>query len=158
MPRKKKADRNNNGNVHPRRIFKTPEELFSVWLTYKEHLKTEALEWPKIQYVGKDGVRVEDYPVLPLTLEGFYVYCFDNHGCVKEYFMNRLGYYDEFTTICTRIKDEIRKQQITGGLIGAYNSSLTARLNGLNESIDHTTKGQPLETTPIKITVHKSNE
>lgn len=134
--RKNKADRKSNNSIHPTRIFKNSADLFNAWLTYKERLKEEAFDWPKVQYVGKDGERREDFPVLPLTLEGFYVFCFDNYGCVKEYFMNRLGYYDDFTTICTRIKDEIRKQQITGGLIGAYNSSLTARLNGLKESVE----------------------
>ena len=123
--------------MHPTRIFKHPDELWNAWLNYKAKRKEQAKDWPKVQYVGKDGYRVEDYPVLPLTMEGFYIYCFDNHGSVKEYFLNRDGYYDEFNTICSRVKDEIRDQQITGGMLGQFNTSITQRLNGLTEKTEN---------------------
>lgn len=122
-----------NGNIHPTRIFIEPEELWDVWLKYKDMRKQESRSWPKIQYVGKDGTRVEDYPVLPLTMDGFEVYCHDNHGTVGQYFDNRDGMYSNFLTICSRIKKEIRDHQITGGLLGFYNPSITQRLNGLVE-------------------------
>ncbi len=125
--------------MHPTRIFANELELSKAWEEYKENLKMQAHDWPKVQYVGKDGMRVEDYPVLPYTLEGFYIYCRKNYGCVKEYFLNRTGYYDMFTTICSHIKDEIRNQQIIGGMLGAYNASITQRLNGLvdKQEVDH---------------------
>ena len=56
--------------AHPTRIFKTDKELEKVWTRYKENLKEKAKQWEKIQYVGKDGYKVTDYPKLPLTLEG----------------------------------------------------------------------------------------
>lgn len=123
--------------MHPTRIFKAPEELWNAWLKYKAKRKEDAKDWPKVQYVGRDGERVEDYPVLPLTMEGFYIYCYDNHGDVKEYFLNREGYYNDFTTICSRIKDEIRDNQITGGMLGNFNPSITQRLNGLTEKTEN---------------------
>jgi hypothetical protein len=55
---------------------------------------------------------------------------------VSEYFLNRDGYYDDFTIICLRIKDEIRENQIVGGLLGFYNPSITQRLNGLTEKVE----------------------
>lgn len=119
--------------MHPTRIFKSPEELLNAWVLYKSTLDEEARRWPKVQYVGKDGVRVEDYPKLPLTMDGFEVWCYDNYGEVEQYFRNKDGYYDEFVTICSRIRREIRTDQITGGLLGAYNASITQRLNGLKE-------------------------
>lgn len=130
--------------MHPTRIFKTPEELWNAFLNYKEKRKQEAKNWPKVQYVGKDGNRVEDYPVLPLTMEGFEVYCFDNHGTVCHYFDNKEGYYTDFGTICSRVKKEIREHQITGGLLGQFNPSITQRLNGLTEKIEQTNIEQPL--------------
>jgi len=130
--------------MHPTRIFKTPEELQSAWILYKSSLDEEAKKWPKVQYVGKDGVRVEDYPKLPLTLEGFYVFGYDNYGTIKHYFENKDGYYDAFGGICSRIKEEIRHDQITGGLLGNYNASITQRLNNLKEQTDNTnTNTQP---------------
>jgi hypothetical protein len=126
-----------NGNIHPTRIFKTPEDLLNTWKKYKEDLKNKSKEWPKIQYVGKDGKRKVDYPVLPLTLEGLYRYCWENKiGTIEQYFTNHNGYYDEFVSICARIKQEIREQQITGGMIGFYNPSITQRLNGLVEKTE----------------------
>ena len=122
-----------NGNVHPSRIFRTPEELEKAWEEYKLHLNEDSKRWGKVQYVGKDGNRVEDYPKLPLILEGFEVFCYNNYGSVGQYFDNKDGYYTDFVAICSRIRTEIRQDQITGGLLGVYNPSITQRLNGLKE-------------------------
>lgn len=122
-----------NGNVHPSRIFRTPEDLEQAWNEYKVHLNEDSKRWGKVQYVGKDGNRVEDYPKLPLIMEGFEVFCYNNYGCVNHYFDNKEGYYTDFGTICSRIRTEIRQDQITGGLLGMYNPSITQRLNGLKE-------------------------
>lgn len=132
-----------NGNIHPSRIFKSPDELLSAWEGYKTSLKERAKQWPKVQYVGKDGTKETDYPKLPLTLDGFEVYCYDNHGCVNHYFDNKDGLYADFGTITTRIRKEIRDDQITGAMVGDYNSNITARLNGLKEQSEQTIKQEP---------------
>ena len=123
--------------MHPTRIFKSPEELLNAWVMYKCSLDEEGKKWPKVQYVGKEGDRVEDYPKLPLTLEGFEVWCYENYGCVGQYFDNKDNLYGDFVAICSRIRREIRYDQITGGLLGAYNASITQRLNGLKELTDN---------------------
>ena len=123
--------------MHPTRIFKTAHELELAWTAYKEHLKTEASEWMKIQYVGKEGERKEDPFKLPYTLDGFEVFCYKNYGCVEQYFKNQDGYYDEFIPICTYIRKEIRENQITGGLLNVFNPSITQRLNGLADKKEH---------------------
>lgn len=119
--------------AHPTRIFKKPEELKKAWEGYKVNLKKESHKWLKIQYVGKDGDRVADPQKLPYTLEGFKRYCRENHGEVEQYFTNQDNYYSDFIGICHAIKEEIRENQITGGLLGFYNPSITQRLNGLTE-------------------------
>lgn len=125
-----------NGNIHPTRIFKQPDELYKAFAEYKAHLKEEAKEWLKIQYVGKDGDRVTDPFKLPYTMEGFENFCYDRYGVIEQYFANKEGYYGDFVNICSRIKKEIRENQITGGLLGMYNPSITQRLNGLTEKSD----------------------
>ena len=134
--------------MHPTRIFKHPDELQKAWEGYKQSLLDKAKDQPKVQYVGKDGKRVEDYPVLPLTMDGFEVYCYDNHGVVHHYFSNTDNYYDDFCSICSHIKKQIREHQITGGMLGQFNPSITQRLNGLVEKqhIDNdvTVKGLPI--------------
>ena len=131
--------------MHPTRIFKTSDELEHAWTLYKESLKNDALEWVKVSYVGKEAQRMEDPFKLPYTMEGFEVFCYKNYGCVNQYFDNKQGYYDEFVTICSYIKKEIRSNQITGGLLGVYNPSITQRLNNLVEKNETTViSEQPL--------------
>jgi hypothetical protein len=130
--------------MHPTRIFKTPESLIDVWEKYKTDLKQKAFEWPKIQYVGKDGERVEDFPVLPLTFEGLKRFCWEKKiGCVEQYFTNQDDCYGDFIGVCSCIKNEIREHQITGGLIGNFNPSITQRLNGLADKTELDVKGEP---------------
>lgn len=122
-----------NGNIHPTRIFKTPKELEKAWNKYKEHLKVESIKWEKIQYVGKDGDRKIDYPKLPLTLDGFEVWAYEHYGVIGQYFKNTNDLYTDFIPLCSRIRTECRADQITGGLLGFYNPSITQRLNGLTD-------------------------
>ena len=130
--------------MHPTRIFKSADELQKAFNEYKESLKEEAKQWLKIQYVGKDGERVADPQKVPYTLEGFKRYCRQHYGDVTEYFLNRDGLYNDFTIICSHIKDEIRENQITGGLLGFYNPSITQRLNNLTDKVETTIVEQQL--------------
>ena len=120
--------------MHPTRIFKKPEDLEKAWRAYKEDLKEKAKAWVKVQYVGKDGDKKQDSPKLPLTIEGFKRFCWDeNIGTVEQYFTNQDDLYEDFIGICLRIKNEIREDQITGGILSFYNPSITQRLNNLVE-------------------------
>jgi len=123
-----------NGNIHPTRIFKSPDELELAWKLYKDDLIVQASEWLKVQYVGKEGQRMTDEMKLPCTMEVFEVFCYNNYGCVENYFKNKDDYYNDFYPICSHIKKEIRSNQITGGLLGVYNPSITQRLNNLSDN------------------------
>jgi len=129
--------------MHPTRIFKTPDELEHAWKLYKEDLLVQATDWLKIQYVGKEGQRMTDAMKLPYTMDGFEVFCYNNYGNVGQYFDNKDGYYSDFVAICSHIKKEIRSNQITGGLLGVYNPSITQRLNSLVEKTEDVTPQQP---------------
>ena len=121
--------------MHPTRLFSEPKELLEVFEAYKEDLKTQSNEWVKVQYVGKDGTRVEEPQKVPMTFEGFKRFCRKKYGEVEQYFTNQNGYYDEFVGICRTIKEEIRENQITGGLLGFFNPSITQRLNALSDNV-----------------------
>jgi hypothetical protein len=129
---------------HPSRIFKTPDELLKAWRKYKLTLVDQAGEWLNVQYVGKDGERVTDGLKVPMTFEGFKRYCYENKiGTVEQYFTNQDDDYSEFLGICTRIKEEIRENQIIGGMLGVYNASITQRLNGLADKQQHEITAEP---------------
>lgn len=147
-----------NGNIHPTRIFKSPHELDLAWKAYKDDLILQGEEWLKIQYVGKEGQRMTDAMKLPYTMEGFEVFCYNNYGCVEQYFKNQDDYYSEFIPICSHIKKEIRSNQITGGLLGVYNPSITQRLNNLSDNTDITSGGSKIQSNDIKIEIVKPTD
>ena len=128
--------------MHPTRIFRTPDELEQAWKLYKESLEKQE-EWFKVQYVGKEGERVTDAFKMPYTFDGFEVFCYENYGCVEQYFKNTGGLYNDFVPLCSHIKKEIRSNQITGGLLGVYNPSITQRLNNLVEKVEDVTPQAP---------------
>lgn len=120
--------------MHPTRIFENTDALNKAWEEYKEDLKLQSNEWIRVQYVGKDGQKKEDPVKVPYTFEGFKRFCRKNYGEIEQYFTNQGGYYDDFVGICHAIKDEIRENQIIGGLLGFHNPSITQRLNNLAET------------------------
>lgn len=123
-----------NGNIHPTRIFKHPEELLKVFEEYVVWIEeVESKKWQKIQYVGKDGTQKKDAYIVPLSFDSFSVYCYSRYGVVKQYFENPLGYFDDFIEVCSHIKERIRANQVTGGLLGVFNPSITQRLNNIVE-------------------------
>jgi hypothetical protein len=78
-------------------------------------------------------------------MEGFEVYCWQKFDLsVNHYFDNQKNAYEEFCTICHNIKREIRNDQISGGMVGQYNASITQRLNNLKEQVENTNIEQPL--------------
>jgi hypothetical protein len=79
-----------------------------------------------------------------LTLEGFNIFCFERYGLVKHYFKNQDNLYNEFIPICSYIREEIRQDQIEGGMVGQYNASITQRLNGLVDKQEVNVSEQPL--------------
>lgn len=115
------------------KYIESPEAMEILFEQYKEDLKEQAKEWVKVQYVGKDGDRMTDNMKVPFTMEGFRRFGHSKGVTIKDYFDNKDNRYDAYTTICSRIRDEIRENQIVGGLLGVHNASITQRLNGLKE-------------------------
>lgn len=128
--------------AHPTRLFNKREELQKAWEAYKEDIKEQSKEWLKVEYVGRDGDKKETPQKVPYTFEGFKRFCRDRYGCVEQYFTNQDGYYDEFIGVCRAIKEEIRENQIIGGLLFFWNSSITQRLNALVDKTENTSSPQ----------------
>lgn len=124
------------------KYYKTPQELMDAFNDYKEELKKNPILVH--DFVGKDGDSVNRKKERPLTMAGFEVYCLDNKGDCQHYFDNSDKRYDEYRTICSRIKKAIRQNQIEGGMAGIFNPSITQRLNSLTEKTETTIREQPL--------------
>jgi len=136
------------------KLIESPEVLHELFKAYYKETK----EQPRLKhtFVGKDGKSEFERLERPLTMEGFRVYAFENASCIKHYFDNTDGRYNEYGTICSHIKDIIRRDQIEGGMAGQYNPSITQRLNNLTERTDVTTQGQ--QVNDIKITIVGTDE
>jgi DNA polymerase II small subunit/DNA polymerase delta subunit B len=116
------------------RNLDSPEQLYELFKKYKEDVKAN----PRIKSVfgGKEFEERAEPLERPLTMEGFEIFCWDEVGQVEQYFKNIDKRYDEYLPICSRIRKEIREDQITGGMVGQYNASITQRLNNLKEQIE----------------------
>lgn len=113
------------------KYIETPEKMWELFEAYKKETKAKPIL--KTVFVGKDGQREKEDLERPLTLEGFENYVADL-GVLADlghYFANSDNRYEDYCTICSRIRRAIRQDQIEGGMAGIYNPSITQRLNGL---------------------------
>lgn len=133
------------------KYIETPEKLYEVFEAYKANRKPR-----EIQKATATGVKSE-WHTPPLTMEGFEVYGYSIGVTVENYFHNRNDAYNEYYTICQRIKREIRNDQIEGGMVGQYNPSITQRLNGLTEKTDVTTGGDKINEIKVTIVGNKGD-
>ena len=124
--------------------IESPEHLEEIFEQYKEYTKNNP--YKVADYVGKDAVLVYREKEKPLTMEGFNVYVRRNGiaSGLDNYFANLNNRYKRFLSICSRIREEIRQDQIEGGMAGMYNPSITQRLNNLVEKTQTTVVEQPL--------------
>jgi len=116
------------------KLIDSPEKMWELFSKYKVWV----LQNPILieDYVGKDALRVMREKPRPLTMEGFECFVADIDGMpfgLQHYFANTDNGYEDFLTICSRIRSVIRQDQISGGMAGIYNPSITQRLNGLVE-------------------------
>ena len=126
----------------PRKIEST-EQMYDMFEAYKVERKSN----PRVKYHlnQRTGDMVGEPLEVPLTIEGFELYCHKKFNfTAKHYLENTEKRYEDFCTISTLIRKEIRDDQIKGGMVGQYNPSITARLNSLKEQIEQTNIEQPL--------------
>jgi hypothetical protein len=120
------------------KYIESPEKLWEYFIEYKNHTKKTPIiikDW-----VGKDAFTVNREKEKPLTIEGFENYLEDKEiiSNLSNYFANSDNKYSDYSTICSRIKRNVRQDQIEGGMAGIYNPSITQRLNSLVEKSENT--------------------
>ena len=143
------------------KYIETPEMMLDLWEQYKTHVKSN----PRLIYqLDKIGNLVPVPHEAPLTEIGFYEFVCDHPetkfdtDCpdLSDYFENKDNRYSAYIRICSRIKRGIKNDQITGGMVGQYNPSITQRLNNLTERVDTTSKGESV--SEIKVNIITSNK
>jgi len=124
------------------KLIETPDKLLYLFDEYKRVTKINPVR--KHVFVGKDGKSDFEAREKPLTFEDFKNYCRRMICEVEQYFINPDNRYSEYVSICRMIKDEIREDQIVGGMTNIYNPSITQRLNNLVEKTQTEVIEQPL--------------
>ena len=146
-----------------RKYIETPEKMWECFLAYKKEVKENPIITVE-QKKGSTNIKLdassdirdsveeikESIQALvelprqrPLTIEGFENWLSDNEIIedLGDYLQNKEERYSEYATILTRIRKNIRQDQIEGGMGGIYNASITARLNGLVDKKETEIKG-----------------
>jgi hypothetical protein len=131
------------------KYIETPEKMWELFESYRDWCKAN----PRYQYSlsTKTGEATPVPLERPLTQVGFRCFAAEKGSAVQDYFANTDGRYSEYTTICSRIEEAIRQDQIEGGMAGQYNASITQRLNNLTERVDTTTQGQAINEVKVNI-------
>ena len=119
------------------KYIESPEKMWELFEQYREATKSKPI---LVQdFVGKDGEEVDRKRERPLTMEGFECFVMDKTAItypdLTEYFEGKNESYRSYFPICSRIKRELRRDQIEGGMAGIYNPSITQRLNNLVEKV-----------------------
>lgn len=129
------------------KYIETPEALYELFEGYVKETKERTRNVPK---ATNKGVLYEPHTP-PLTIDGFKTYCNKKGSDVNRYWYNVGGECDAYVSIVTRIKEEIRNDQIEGALVGQYQQNIVARLNGLTEKTDVTTQGERISEIKVNI-------
>jgi hypothetical protein len=126
-----------------KKYIETPEKLLELFIEYKVQVKSN----PRLKhvFVGKEGHSTYEELERPLTMEGFENYVCDKglNTELSHYFSNKDGRYSDYVAVCSRIRQNIRQDQIEGGMVGQYNASITQRLNGLKDQSEIELKKEP---------------
>jgi len=148
--------------VGKNKYIESPEKMWELFTLYKKEVKENPIivkDW-----VGKDATDVYREKEKPLTMVGFECFVCDNtditYPDLTAYFENKDNKYEDYFPITSRIKAEIKNDQINGGMTMIYSQNLTARLNGFSDNVDLTTKGKEIQNTPttIQVEITRPNE
>lgn len=123
-------------NIGRPKTFETPADLWSAFLEYQNWASEHP--WNKIDFKGKDAVRVKIPCERPLTLHGFAVYLGMTHAGIMNY--GNADEYKEFFAVYARIKDSCYAQKFEGATVGVFNPVIIARDLGLVEKSENTLK------------------
>ena len=129
-----------------KKIFKHPDQMAELWNEYIE-------DWPNrkiVQQVShpKNGVQEIEH-IKPLSITEFSLF----GGFTDETF-NQYSKENDFSGICTHIRNACREQNVSGAMAGVYNANLAARLHQIKEQKEIEEKS----TQTIKIQEISSDE
>ena len=101
------------------------------YMSEKYWIKSEAIKSGDLA-----GTCMQVETKLPLSRKSLAVFAEISEDTLRNYASNKEGYYDYFD-LTTQALNIIDSNQIDGALIGAYNTNLVARLQGIKEQTEN---------------------
>jgi hypothetical protein len=146
-------------NIPPikKKYIETPEKLWDLFKEYVQHEKDNPMY--RIDYVGKDGDKVNTKLDTPITFEGFECWLADQDVIehLSDYSANKNGVYDAYSTIITRIRQNCFVQNFKGASVGLFNANLIAKKIGLVEKTETNLKVEQEIFKSLELDVHQDN-
>ena len=126
------------------KTIESPEKLLEYFNQYKKNEEENRLF--KIEYVGREGTRVDTPLHYPLTMEGFKTWLFMNSiiADLSDYVKNKDNRYDDFAPIITHIKNFIFAHNFKGASVQLLNPNLIARQLGIKDQSDITSGNEKI--------------
>jgi hypothetical protein len=115
------------------KYIKDPNTLLELWEEYKK-----TVGFDEIEQATAKGEIVTLKVKNPYLRSGFEAFAFRKlgHG-IDQYLDNQLGNYSDYLGVVTCIRREWETDQVSGTMTGKYKAqTLTARLNGIKDSVD----------------------
>jgi len=128
------------------RNLESPEQLWELACDYFE--RCDGAPWLRTDFKGKEVEEVEIPTAAPYLWSGFEDFLFEKIGVttLKDYrtasrktdeeLGEKYKIYRDFSEVITRVDAIMTGQKVSGALVGAYNSNLVARLEGLAEKTE----------------------
>jgi len=113
----------------------TPKKLWNKFLEYTEWVDSNPVEVFNRKSATKNHEKAESKSAMqdkiaqPYTIVGFITFAGISNW--YEFKASERSKTKDFLIIIRAIENAIQQQQVSGAMVGIYNSNLTARLNGL---------------------------
>lgn len=129
------------------KYIESPERLWEYFTQFVEHEKNSPMY--KVEYVGKEGDKVNTPLQVPITFEGFECWLADQDiiSHLSDYSANKGGVYDSYSTTITRIRNNCFAQNFKGAAVGLFNANLIAKKLGLAEKTENKNENTNIEVT-----------
>ena len=137
-------------------IFSNPDELVKLAFEYFESCDMDQ-SWNSkktVDYEEKSNTEIKEVR-RPYTRSGFMLFLGVSENWMREFKKNCS---DDFLEVISLIETTIDTQQIEGAMVGAFNSNLVARIQGIKDQSDVTTNGKEINSTPQIVFTKQSDE
>ena len=126
-------------------IFSNPDDLVKLAFEYFESCDMDQ-SWNSkktVDYEEKSNTETKEVR-RPYTRSGFMLFLGVSENWMREF---KKKCSDDFLEVISLIETTIDTQQIEGAMVGAFNSNLVARIQGIKDQSDVTTNGKEINRT-----------